>query len=624
MGAGFGNEPERLQLLSELQSFFDFLLSSLTTRGSGSVTVYDKSLAAYGGLIGAAEINLEELAKIRLSPQLPNSGVQDGAGWLKLSMTGPSLAVISNFATAPIVLSQLDGWSGGLTGSSNLHLLTTTANHTVKIPSGNPGNRPPIAEFVPFAYTTEARSSVGTVVRLDGTLSTDPDSEDTVMYQWFIDDKAVSTAAIADFQLGIGTHEVKLIVTDTSGELSDPYAQSVDIKDTTAPTISRVPAIINATTTTGSATVTFPLPVAYDAVDGNVAVRASRPSGSAFPLGLTTLTFTATDRAGNRATATLGINVTQGTENAQTGGALGSTAPFLANLNDQYVKAGEVRRILLKADDADNDPVTFRLLGAPPNVVIGNIDPVARQATLFIGPLSASVAPALVRIQASDNKQQNYTTEAFLVAVSIVPSDDSKVGTVGGGTTGGGTGGGRSNRPPTAVISPLPATVDATEVDGLVVQLNATLSTDPDVDSLSYVWNDNGVDIAQGAVADVKLGIGTHVLTLTVNDGRGGIGTATSTVQVNPRPLSVKSVSPGRLSPGNQTILVINGTGFAPRATVFITGVGVVTDTYFSRSETSISVSVQAFGFATQGTRDVIVTNPDGKSATLRAGLTIQ
>ena len=122
----------------------------------------------------------------------------------------------------------------------------------------------------------------------------------------------------------------------------------------------------------------------------------------------------------------------------------------------------------------------------------------------------------------------------------------------------------------------------------------------------------------------MKFGIGTHTITLTVNDGRGGIGTASTTIQVLPRPLSVKSISPPRMSPNSQAILVISGAGFAPRATVYITGVGVVTDDYLTRSETSITIFARAFSFATQGTRDIIVTNPDGKSATLRAGLTIQ
>lgn len=597
------------------------LLSVPSTRGSGSVTVYDKLLAAYGGLIGPAEINLEELAKIRLSPQLPTAATQENAGWLKLSMTTPSLAVISNFASSPIVPSAFDSWTGGLNGSSNLHLLTTTSNFALIVPSGNPGNQAPIAEFEPFDFTTEAHSAQGTVIRLDGTLSYDPDVDDTLTYQWYVDDKLVSTAPISDYRLGIGSHEVKLLVTDTSGETSEPYFQGFEVKDTTAPTISRRPSAVNVTTSAPGIAVTFPLPVAYDAVDGLVTVTSSRPSGSIFPLGLSVVTFTAVDRAGNKATATMNVNVFPGLDVAQTGGVQGSTAPFLANLNNQYVTPGEVRKIVLQAEDADGDPVTFTLLGTAPNVALGSFDPVARKATLFIGPLSANAPFSLVRIQVSDNKQQTYATLPFQIAVSSVPNDDSNVG---GSPGGGNPGGGQSNRPPNAVISPLPATIEATEVDGIVMQLNGTLSTDPDLDSLTFSWSDNGTEIAQGVIADVKLGLGTHVITLAVNDGRNATTTATTTIQVLPRALSVKSVSPSRMSPNSAAILVINGAGFSPKATVYITGIGVVPEDYFTRSESSIAVYTRAFGFATQGTRDIIVTNPDGKSATLRAGLTIQ
>lgn len=596
------------------------LLSSPATRGAGSVTVYDKTMSVYGGLIGQTEINLDELLKARLSPQLPNSAIQENAGWLKLSMTAPSLAVISNFATGPIIPSQFDSWTGGLTGSGNLHLLGTMDSFTLTVPSGNPGNEPPIAEFVSFDYLTEARAANGTVVRLDGTPSTDPDPDDTLTYQWFVDGQMVSTAPISDYRLGIGIHEIKLLVTDTSGETSEPYFQGIEVKDTTAPTISQRPSAINITTSAPSVAVTFPLPTAYDAIDGPVAVTASKPSGSLFPVGFTVITFTAVDRAGNKAIATMNVNVFPGANVPQTGGVPGSTAPFLANLNNQYLTPGEVRKIDLQAQDADGDPVTFTILGAAPNVALSNADPVARKATLFIGPLKANSAPALIRIQVSDNKQQTYSTIPFQIAVSTVPNDDSNVG--GGGN--GGAGGGRSNRPPTAVISPLPATVEATEVDGIVLQLNGTLSTDPDVDSLTFSWADNGVEIAQGVTADVKLGLGAHTIGLTVNDGRGGTATVTTTVQILPRPLTVKSVTPSRMSPNSIAILVINGTGFSPQARVFITGVGVIPEDYYSRTETSISVFTRAFGFATQGTRDIIVTNPDGKSATLRAGLTIQ
>lgn len=589
------------------------VLDAPSTRGSGSVTVYDKALASFVGLVGATEINLEDLPK-SLS-RLPVEAIQANAGWLKLSMNSPSLAVISNFATSAITHTQPDGWTGGLSGSSNLHILSTTSTYTLKVPAGNPNNQAPIAEFVAFQYDTEARSAAGTIVRLDGTLSSDADPEDTLKYEWYDNDQLISTAVVSDYRLSIGNHEIKLIVTDTSGEVSDPYLQTVEVKDRTAPTISRLPSEISITTPGTSATATFPLPYAYDAIDGVVRVTTSHNSGNNFPLGVTTVTFTAADRIGNKATAQMEINVVQGATSSQTGGIAGSAAPFLPNLNDQYVKPGEVRRVALKAEDADGDPVTFRLSNIIPNIALGNYDPVARQTTLFIGPRAANAPPLQLRIEASDNKQQTYRTLPFLIANSEIPNDD---------TGSGGAGGGRANRAPKAVIAGLPTTIEATEVNGVTVSLNGLLSTDLDLDSLTYAWSVNSQSVAQTVTAEVKLGIGTNVIQLTVTDGRGGVGLATTTVQVVPRSLSVKSASPSRLARTTVNTVVISGTGFSDRAIVFVPGNGVGTESYLSRTESSLVVSIRVASSAPPGTRDLIVINPDGKTATLRAGLVIQ
>ena len=589
------------------------LLDPPSTRGSASVTVSDKTLALFVGLIGASEINLKDLSKAL--PKMPAAAIQANSGWFKLSMNSPSLAVISNFATSAITHTQPDGGAGGLTGSGNLHILSTTSAYALKVPAGNPNNHQPIAEFAGLQYDTEARSTAGTIVRLDGTPSSDEDPEDTLKYEWYDNDQLISTAVVSDYRLSIGLHEMKLLVTDTSGEVSDPYLQTVEVKDKTAPTISRIPSEIKITTPGTSASASFPRPYAYDAIDGVVPVTSSHSAGNNFPLGVTTVLFTATDRAGNKATAQVEINVVQGSTASQTGGVASSTAPFLPNINDQYVKPGEIRKVLLKAEDADGDPVTFRLSNVIPNVALGNYDPVARQTTLFIGPRAANAPPVQVRVEANDNKQQSYRTLPFVIANSDIPNDD---------TGAGGTSGGRSNRAPNAVIAPLPQSVEATEIDGIMLSLNGLLSTDPDLDSLTYAWSINGQSVAQSVTADVKLRIGTNSIRLTVTDGRGGVGVANATVQVLPRSLSVKSVSPSRLTRNNTTTVVISGTGFSERATVFVTGGAVFAESYFSRSESAIMVSIKVASSASSGTREIIVINPDGKTASLRSALVIQ
>ena len=80
------------------------------------------------------------------------------------------------------------------------------------------------------------------------------------------------------------------------------------MQDTTAPELS-LPAnqVVEATAKTGT-TVSF-TSSAKDLVDGNVDVTCTPASGSAFPMGSTDVTCSATDKAGNKATGSFTVKV---------------------------------------------------------------------------------------------------------------------------------------------------------------------------------------------------------------------------------------------------------------------------------------------------------------------------
>ena len=86
--------------------------------------------------------------------------------------------------------------------------------------------------------------------------------------------------------------------------------------DTTPPVLSGMPDNIQVGTEAGEATAiaTYDAPTATDETDGPVTPeRISGPaSGSAFPVGSTTVTYRATDAAGNSATASFSVTVTDG------------------------------------------------------------------------------------------------------------------------------------------------------------------------------------------------------------------------------------------------------------------------------------------------------------------------
>ena len=86
------------------------------------------------------------------------------------------------------------------------------------------------------------------------------------------------------------------------------------------------------------------------------------------------------------------------------------------------------------------------------------------------------------------------------------------------------------NRPPEAVIaSPLEGTQF---LDGEDVVVNGGGSTDPDGDTLDFLWLLEGSNVASEEVANLTLDVGTHNLTLVVRDDVGAEDRTTITISV--------------------------------------------------------------------------------------------
>jgi hypothetical protein len=110
----------------------------------------------------------------------------------------------------------------------------------------------------------------------------------------------------SSFPVGINT--VTYTATDAAGNAT-PASFTVTIVDGGAPVISNMPANIVTTSAPGlcSAVATWTAPTATDAC-GTATLSSSHPSGSSFPVGTTTVTYTATD-GGNSSTATFTVTV---------------------------------------------------------------------------------------------------------------------------------------------------------------------------------------------------------------------------------------------------------------------------------------------------------------------------
>lgn len=87
------------------------------------------------------------------------------------------------------------------------------------------------------------------------------------------------------------------------------------------------------------------------------------------------------------------------------------------------------------------------------------------------------------------------------------------------------------NVQPIAVLSALPTSGPAP----LLVQLGSAGSNDPDGSIISRTWDFGNGQTASGAATQVTYTVpGTYVVTLSVTDNRGAVGTATETIVVDP------------------------------------------------------------------------------------------
>ncbi|HEX5014287.1 MAG TPA: HYR domain-containing protein, partial [Candidatus Limnocylindrales bacterium] len=108
----------------------------------------------------------------------------------------------------------------------------------------------------------------------------------------------------------LGSTAVECTATDATGNESTGWFDVV-VRDTTAPSMTGVPANITTSSATASGkAVTFGTPTATDAVSGPRPVDCSPASGSTFDVGTTSVRCSASDSAGNTTERTFSVTVT--------------------------------------------------------------------------------------------------------------------------------------------------------------------------------------------------------------------------------------------------------------------------------------------------------------------------
>ena len=105
----------------------------------------------------------------------------------------------------------------------------------------------------------------------------------------------------------VGQTTVKYIAKDIFGNSSN-CTFTVTVTDVTAPDITGCPSdIVAASTAACNAVVTWTQPTASD--NCSVELTSTHPRGSTFPIGTTTVTYTATDPSGNKKTCSFNVTV---------------------------------------------------------------------------------------------------------------------------------------------------------------------------------------------------------------------------------------------------------------------------------------------------------------------------
>jgi hypothetical protein len=288
------------------------------------------------------------------------------------------------------------------------------------------------------------------------------------------DDGVLSSFSIDAPPLAFGqgdTMTFGVIVTDEGG-LADSAECTVKVLDVTMPELTLPSGALSAEATSASGAAVSYTASATDAFDGVVDVTCLPGSGSTFPLGATTVSCSAADRAGNVATGSFGVHVVD------------TTPPNMPDLPDVIGEAtsptgANVTWPVAYADDLVDGSVLVQC--APPS-----------------GSHFALDVTATVECGATD-AAGNTATDAFTVFV-----DDTT---------------------PPAVTVPADLTTGATQWDGAAVSYGAASAQDV---------VDGDVAVRCTPESGSVFGFGANTVTCTAFDAHGNAGTNAFTVTVNP------------------------------------------------------------------------------------------
>lgn len=227
-------------------------------------------------------------------------------GDLTKEATGPDGATASYAATAYDTVAGDVDVSCDKPSGSGFGLGTTTVSCTAVDGYGNLTS----GHFtVKVVDTTKPSLQLPDDITVEATKSQGADVSYAATATDLVDGTVPTDCTPANGTFALGTTTVDCSATDAAGNTTTG-SFTVKVTDTTAPAFSNLPdnQVLEATGPSGAAT-SFSAPTATDLVDGDRTVSCDHASGATFPLGVTTVTCTASDTHGNSAETAFAVTV---------------------------------------------------------------------------------------------------------------------------------------------------------------------------------------------------------------------------------------------------------------------------------------------------------------------------
>src|SRR5262249_25595601 len=218
-----------------------------------------------------------------------SGGNTDASGQCTITFTSPSTGMVTGHAAATLTIAgagvtvQTDGVAPS--SGDAVKTFVDTTPPVITVPA-QPVTKEATGAQAPVSYTVSVTDAV------------DPSP-------------VLTCVPASGSTFPVGNTTVTCNAHDASGNNATQKTFTVRVTDTTPPAFANVPANITVPATSGAgAAVSYTPPTASDLVTGSRPVNCTPASGSTFPIGMTTVTCSASDGNGNTGQATFTVTGT--------------------------------------------------------------------------------------------------------------------------------------------------------------------------------------------------------------------------------------------------------------------------------------------------------------------------